>query len=349
MGKPPGLERAIFTGVRFGGGILLMTEKTRKIATIFGGSGFIGSQLTQDLARRGYSVRVAVRRPDLAGHVRMFGFPGQIQPVQANLRYPESVASAVRGSDVVINLVGILFEKGKQRFRAVQTQGAKAVAEAARDAGVPTLIHMSAIGADTQSPSAYQRAKALGEDEVFKAFPKAIVIRPSLVFGAEDGFFNLFGFIARMSPIMPLIGRDTKFQPVYVADVAEAIALASQGAVKTGKVYELGGPEIVTMEQVIERVLEQTRRKRVVLPLPEFVAKPVASVLSLLRRPLLTPDQVIQLGIDNVVSPEAIKQKRTLEAFGIAPTTMDAILPTYMWRFRKHGEFDRHINPLVNG
>lgn len=326
-----------------------MTEKTRKIATIFGGSGFIGTRLTQDLARRGYSVRVAVRRPDLAGHVRMFGFPGQIQPVQANLRYPDSVAAAVRGSDVVINLVGILFEKGKQRFRAVQTLGAKAVAEAARDAGVPTLVHMSALGADPQSPSAYQRAKALGEDEVLKAFPKAVIMRPSLVFGPEDGFFNLFGFLARMSPIMPLIGRDTKFQPIYVADVAQAIALAAQGAVKTGKIYELGGPEVVTMEQVIERVLEQTRRQRLVLPMPEFIAKPVASVLSILPNPLLTPDQVIQLGIDNVVSPEAIKQKRTLEAFGIAPTTMDAILPTYMWRFRKHGEFDRHINPLVDG
>lgn len=326
-----------------------MTEKTRKIATIFGGSGFIGTRLTQDLARRGYSIRVAVRRPDLAGHVRMFGFPGQVQPVQANLRYPESVAAAVRGSDVVINLVGILFEKGKQRFRAVQTLGARAVAEAARDAGVSTLVHMSALGADSQSPSAYQRAKALGEDEVLKAFPKAVIIRPSLVFGPEDGFFNLFGFLSRMSPIMPLIGRDTKFQPVYVGDVALAIALAAEGAVKTGKAYELGGPEVITMEQVIERVLEQTRRKRMVLPLPEFLAKSIASVLSILPEPLLTPDQVVQLGIDNVVSPEAIKQKRTLEAFGITPTTVDAILPTYMWRFRKHGEFDRHINPLVGG
>ena len=184
---------------------------------------------------------------------------------------------------------------------------------------------------------------------MLKAFPKAVIMRPSLVFGPEDGFFNLFGFLARMSPIMPLIGRDTKFQPVYVADVAQAIALAAQGAVKTGKIYELGGPEVVTMEQVIERVLEQTRRQRLVLPMPEFIAKPVASVLSILPNPLLTPDQVIQLGIDNIVSPEAIKQKRTLEAFGIAPTTMDAILPTYMWRFRKHGEFDRHINPLVDG
>lgn len=324
-----------------------MTVKTRKLATIFGGSGFIGTQLTQELARRGYSVRVAVRRPDLAGDVRMFGFPGQIQPIQANLRYPDSVAAAVRGADVVINLVGILFEKGKQRFSSVQTQGAKTVAEAARAAGVERLVHMSAIGANTQSPSAYARAKALGEAEVLKAFPSAVIIRPSLVFGQHDGFFNMFGTLARMSPIMPVIGGKTRFQPVYVGDVAEAIAKAADGEAKPGKVYELGGPEILTMDEIIDRVLEETRRKRFKLPMPFGLAKPLASAMSILPKPMLTPDQVVQLGVDNVVSDEAIKQKRTLEAFAIAPTTLDAVLPTYMWRFRKHGEFDRHTNPLA--
>ncbi|SDG24482.1 complex I NDUFA9 subunit family protein [Pelagibacterium luteolum] len=324
-----------------------MTVKTRKLATIFGGSGFVGTQLTQELARRGYSVRVAVRRPDLAGDVRMFGFPGQIQPIQANLRYPESVAAAVRGADVVINLVGILFEKGKQRFSAVQTQGAKTVAEAARAAGVERLVHMSAIGADPQSPSAYARAKALGEAEVKKAFPSAIIIRPSLIFGQHDGFFNMFGTLARMSPVMPVIGGKTRFQPIYVGDVAEAIAKAVDGEVSPGKTYELGGPEILTMDEIIDRVLEETRRKRLKLPLPFALAKPLASVMSILPKPMLTPDQVVQLGIDNVVSEEAKKQKRTLEAFAIAPTTLDAVLPTYMWRFRKHGEFDRHTNPLT--
>ena len=324
-----------------------MTEQTRKLVTIFGGSGFIGTQLTQDLARRGYSVRVAVRRPDLAGHVRMFGFPGQVQPVQANLRFPDSVAAAVRGADIVINLVGILYEKGRQRFNAVQAQGAKTVAEAARAAGAKRLIHVSALGADPESPSAYQRAKALGEAEVSKAFPQAIIIRPSLVFGPRDGFFNLFGFIARTFPVMPLIEGKTRFQPIYVGDLAEAIARAADGVVKTGKVYELGGPEIVTMEEVVERVLEETRRKRPILPLPGGLAKLAAGFASILPRPLLTPDQVVQLGIDNVVSEEARRQKRTLDAFDITPTTLDAVLATYMWRFRPHGEFDRHSNPLM--
>ncbi|WP_404400737.1 complex I NDUFA9 subunit family protein [Pelagibacterium halotolerans] len=322
-----------------------MDKRGGKLVTIFGGSGFIGTQLTQELARRGYRIRVAVRRPDLAGHVRMFGFPGQIQPVQANLRYPESVKAAVAGSDVVINLVGILFEKGKQRFRALQTQGAKYVAEAAKAAGAERLIHMSAIGADENSPSAYARSKALGEAEVFKAFPDAIVIRPSLVFGQDDGFFNLFGFIARTFPIMPLIHGDTRFQPVYVSDVARAYALAVEGAVKPGKIYELGGPDIETMREIIARVLEETRRKRPVLPVPAGLAKMGASVMSSLPKPLLTPDQVIQLGIDNVVSEEAVRQKRTFAAFGIEPTGMDAVLPGYMWRFRKHGEFDRFGMP----
>ena len=326
-----------------------MAEQGRKLVTIFGGSGFVGTQLTQDLARRGYAVRVAVRRPDLAGHVRMFGFPGQVQPIQANLRFPDSVAAAVRGADIVINLVGILFEKGAQRFSAVQTQGAKTVAELSRAAGVKTLIHMSALGAATDSPSAYQRAKARGEAEVFKAFPQAIVIRPSLVFGQDDGFFNLFGFLARAFPVMPLIGRNTRLQPVYVGNVAEAIARAADGMVKSGKVYELGGSEVITMEEVIERVLEQTQRKRPVLPLAPGIAKPLAGIMGLLPKPLLTPDQVVQLGIDNVVSDDARRQKRTLEAFGLTPTTLDAVLPTYMWRFRRNGEFDRHANPLVNG
>ena len=326
-----------------------MTTKTRKLATIFGGSGFIGTQLTQELARRGYSVRVAVRRPDLAGHVRMFGFPGQIQPIQANLRYPQSVAAAVEGADVVINLVGILFEKGKQRFAAVQTQGAKTVAEAAKAAGVKRLVHMSAIGANPESPSAYARAKALGEVEVQKAFPDAIIIRPSLVFGQEDGFFTMFGMLARMSPFMPVIGGKTRYQPVYVGDVADAMAKAADGEVKPGKIYELGGPEVLSMDAIIDRVLEETRRKRVKLPLAFGIAKPLSALMSVLPKPLLTPDQVVQLGVDNVVSDEARRQKRTLEAFAITPTTLDAILPGYMWRFRKHGEFDRHTNPLVGG
>lgn len=318
-------------------------SETGKLVTVFGGSGFVGTQLVQELARRGYSVRVAVRRPDLAGHVRMYGFPGQVQPVQANLRYPQSVVAAARGSSVVINLVGILFEKGRQKFRAVQVMGAKNVAEAAKAVGAERLIHMSAIGADTGSPSAYARSKAAGEAEVLKAFPGAIIVRPSLIFGQDDNFFNLFGTLARMSPVLPVIHGETKFQPVHVGNVAEAIANLAQGAGKPGTVYELGGPEVVTMREILERVNAETLRNRPLVPLPAGIAKLMASLASILPRPLITPDQVVQLGIDNVVSQDAARAKRTLSALGVTPTTIDAVIPTYLWRFRKHGEFDRRI------
>lgn len=318
-------------------------SETGKLVTVFGGSGFVGTQLVQELARRGYSVRVAVRRPDLAGHVRMYGFPGQIQPVQANLRYPQSVLAAARGSSVVINLVGILFEKGRQKFRAVQAMGAKNVAEAAKAAGAERLIHMSAIGADAGSPSAYARSKAAGEAEALKAFPGAIIVRPSLIFGQDDNFFNLFGMLARMSPVLPVIHGETKFQPVHVGNVAEAIANLVQGAGKPGAVYEFGGPEVVTMREILERVNAETLRNRPLVALPAGMAKLMASLAAILPRPLLTSDQVVQLGIDNVVSQDAARAKRTLLALGVTPTTIDTVIPTYLWRFRKHGEFDRRI------
>ena len=318
-------------------------SETGKLVTVFGGSGFVGTQLVQELARRGYSVRVAVRRPDLAGHVRMYGFPGQIQPVQANLRYPDSVLAAARGSSIVINLVGILYEKGRQKFRAVQTMGAKNVAEAARAVGAERLIHMSAIGANANSPSAYARSKAAGEVEVLKAFPDAVIVRPSIIFGPDDNFFNLFGMLARISPVLPVIHGETKFEPIYVGDVAEAIANLAQGAGKPGNVYELGGPETVTMRTILERVNAQTLRNRPLVPLPAGIARFKASFLAILPRPFLTPDQVVQLGLDNLVSDDAVKARRTLAALGVTPTAIDAVIPTYLWRFRKHGEFDRRI------
>lgn len=318
-------------------------SETGKLVTVFGGSGFVGTQLVQELARRGYRIRVAVRRPDLAGHVRMYGFPGQVQPVQANLRYPESVVAAARGSSIVINLVGIAFETGRQRFRAVQTMGAKTVAEAAKAIGAERLIHMSAIGADANSPSAYARSKAAGEVEVQKAFPGAIIVRPSLMFGQDDCFFNLMGSISRISPVLPVVHGNTKFQPVFVGDVAQAIAKLADGAGTPGAVYELGGPEVETMRQLVERVNTQSLRKRMLLPMPVGLTSFGAAILSILPSPMLTPDQVTQLGLDNVVSDAAAKQNRTLLGFGIAPTTMDAVLPTYLWRFRKNGEFDRQV------
>lgn len=312
----------------------------RGLVTVFGGSGFIGTYLVQKLARAGYRVRVAVRRPDLAGHVRPLGAVGQVQPIQANLRYPDSVRRAVEGADIVVNLTGVLAEAGKQKFRAVHTMGAKTVAEAAAQAGVSTLVHMSALGADKEAASAYARSKALGEEEVMKAFPKAVIVRPSIVFGPDDGFFNLFGTMARLSPVLPLIGGDTKFQPVYVGDVAEALFRAATGQVKTGQTYELGGPETETMKQLLQRLLKVIGRKRILLPIPFGLASLMGSVLGLLPWKILTRDQVTQLQSDNVVSSQAVRQKRDIDAFGIEPAAMDAILPTYLWRFRKHGQFE---------
>ena len=310
------------------------------LVTIFGGSGFLGNHVTQAVARLGYRVRVAVRRPDLAGEVRMFGTQGQVQPVQANVRNRESVFRAVHGADIVINLSGILHESGRQRFMAVHAMGAKHVAEAAAAAGATTLIHMSALGADAESQSAYARSKAMGEQEVLKAFPKAVIVRPSLVFGRDDGFFNLFGTIAHLSPVVPVIGGKSRFQPVYVGDVAEAIAAAVAGAAKPGTIYELGGPEIETMRELLERILAESGRRRVLLPIPNGLAKFTGSIAQLMPWKLFSADQAVLLQQDNIVSEEATKQKRTLAGLGIAATAMDVVLPTYLWRFRKHGQFD---------
>lgn len=318
-----------------------MANARAKIVTIFGGSGFVGTQIVQELARKGYRIRVAVRRPDLAGAVMPLGTVGQIQPIQANVRNMASVERAVAGADIVINLVGILFESGKQRYNAVHSEGAKNVAQAATAAGVEALVHMSALGADKESESASAQSKALGEEAVLKAYPKAVIIRPSIIFGSGDGFFNLFAALARLFPILPLIGGKSRFQPIYVGDVAEAFTIAAEGGVKTARIYELGGAEIETMRQLMERMLREAGRSNMLVPVPIFLAKMKAAVLQIWPARLLTVDQVVQLGADNVVSDAAIKQKRTLAAFGIEPIRMSAILPTYLWRFRRRGQFDK--------
>ena len=315
---------------------------SNSLVTVFGGSGFVGTQIVQALARQGYRVRVAVRRPDLAGHVRPLGAVGQVMPIQANIRNLASVQRAVKGADAVINLVGIGYESGRQRFRAVHAMGARNVAQAAREAGVGTLVHMSAIGADAQSASGYARSKALGETEVLAAFPSAVIIRPSIIFGKGDGFFNLLGSLARMLPVLPLFGGKTRFQPIYVGDVAEAFVAAVGGRVETGRIYELGGPEVATHRDLVERVLRDTQRSNPVLPLPAAVGKLLAFPFALLPfKPLVTADQVDLLQVDNVVSAEATAEHRTLGAFSVTPTPMDAVLPTYLWRFMKNGQFDR--------
>ncbi len=310
-----------------------------KLITVYGGSGFLGRHVIRALCKRGYRIRVAVRRPELTGHLQPLGRVGQIHAVQANLRYPGSVEAAARGANVVINLVGILFERGRQRFDAVQAAGAELVALAASAYGA-RLVHVSAIGADENSASAYARSKGMGEKLVFAAKPSATVVRPSIVFGPEDDFFNRFASLARFVPALPLIGGGhTRFQPVYVGDVAAAVVEAVEGRAKDGAIYELGGPEVKTFKDVLQYVLQVTGRNRLLLPLPFALAEVQAWFLQLLPKPLLTVDQVELLKTDNVVSDAAKREGRTLEALGIAPTAIEAIAPTYLWRFRKTGQF----------
>jgi uncharacterized protein YbjT (DUF2867 family) len=312
-----------------------------RLVTIYGGSGFVGRHLVRALAKRGWRIRVAVRRPDLAGHLQPLGVVGQVHAVQANLRYPDSVARAAVGSNAIVNLVGILYQSGAQRFDAVQAEGASAVAQAAKAEGA-RLIQMSALGADADSDSNYARTKALGEQAAFSAKRDAVVFRPSVVFGPEDDLFNRFASLARMSPVLPLIGGgETKFQPVFVGDVAEAIAKAVEGEVHGGDVYELGGPEVIDFKELLEITLEQIGRKRLLVSLPFAVAKVQAFFMEFMPKPMLTRDQVRLLQHDNIVSPEAIHAGRTLEGLGISPTAMRAILPSYLWRFRKAGQFTK--------
>lgn len=320
-----------------------MTEilQTPKLVTVFGGSGFLGRHVVQALARRGYRVRVASRRPHLAGHLQPLGNVGQIQPIQANLRVRWSVDRAVQGADHVVNLVGILYESGRQKFSAVQDSGARAVAEAARSAGAG-LTHVSALGADIKGEAAYAKTKASGEIAVLETVPGAVIYRPSIMFGPEDGFFNRFANMARFSPVLPLIGGgETKFQPVYVGDVAEAIARSVDGQVKGGTIYELGGPRIMSFRQCMEQMLETIGRKRLLVPVPWWLAYMKASFLGLLPKPLLTSDQVTLLKTDNIVSAEAEAERRTLAALGIQGRSTAAILPTYLWRYRPAGQFSQ--------
>jgi len=312
-----------------------------ELITIFGGSGFVGTQVVQLLARAGYRIRVAVRRPDLAGHVKPLGGVGQVAPIQANVRNKDSVAAAVRGASIVINLAAIGIEKGKQRFRAINVMGARNVAEAAKAAGVKTLVQMSVLGADESSRSLFARSRAMGEAQVRAIFPGAVIFRPSIIFGVGDDFFNTLGQIARMLPIVPLFGGRTKFQPVYVGDVAAALAQAATGNAKAGTTYELGGPDVLTHRELVQRVLADTNRRNPIVPLPAGLGTLLAIPMSLMPKPLLTSDRVTLLGIDNIVSQAATDEGRTLGAFDVVPRPLEAVLPSYLWRFSANGQFDR--------
>jgi uncharacterized protein YbjT (DUF2867 family) len=320
-----------------------MASNLDTLVTVFGGSGFIGRNVVRALAKRDYRIRVAVRRPELAGHLQPLGKVGQIHAVQANLRYPASIEAAMRDSHAAINLVGILAESGTQTFDAVQSRGAGAVAKAAVAVGA-RMVQVSAIGADDNSPSRYARAKAAGEKAVLSAVPAATILRPSVVFGPEDQFTNRFASLAWVSPVLPLIGGGlTKLQPVYVGDVATAVADAVDGKTKPGATYELGGPEVLTMREIIEIILAIIERRRMLVSLPFGLAKLQALLLQFAPGPLkLTPDQVALLRSDNVVSDRAKAAGLTLEGLGIAPDSLEAIAPQYLWRFRKSGQFSHN-------
>jgi NADH dehydrogenase len=320
-----------------------MASNLDTLVTVFGGSGFLGRSVVRALCKRDYRIRVAVRRPELAGHLQPLGKVGQIHAVQANVRYPASVEAAMRDSSVAINLVGILAEGGAQTFDAVQGEGAGAVAKAAAAVGAQ-VVHVSAIGADEQSASQYARAKAAGEKAVLSAVPSATIFRPSVIFGSDDQFTNRFAALARISPVLPLIGGGkTRMQPVFVGDVATAIAEAVDGKAKRGATYEVGGPEVLTFREILQTILDITGRHRMLVPLPFGLARFQAMFLQFAPGALkLTPDQVTLLQSDNVVSEAARAAGLTLEGLGIRPDSLEAIAPEYLWRFRAAGQFQRN-------
>ena len=318
----------------------MLVQPSDRLITIIGGSGFVGRHIVRALARRGYRIRVACRRPDLAGHLQPLGNTGQIMAVQANVRYPASLAAACEGAHAVINLTGILHSAGAQSFDAVHVFGAEASAKAARGARARLFIQMSAIGADANSRSAYARSKAEGEARARANFPGAIVLRPSIVFGPEDSFFNRFADLARFSPFLPLIGGgETRFQPVFAGDVGEAVARLVDAGEADGKTYELGGPETFSFRQLMQFTLDTINRSRLLLPLPWSIAKVQAAILGVLPKPLLTLDQVEMLRHDNVVGEEARREQRTLEGLGLTPQGIEGIVPGYLYRYRKAGQF----------
>ena len=311
------------------------------LVTVFGGSGFLGMQVTRALAKRGYRVRVACRRTNLAYRAPLMGEVGQIQIVQANVRMPASVERALEGADACVNLVGVLFEQGRQRFQSLHAQGARNIAEAAKARGIKTLVQVSAIGADPDSPAKYARSKAEGEAAARQAMPTTTVVRPSIVFGQDDDFFNRFGALAAVAPALPLPGGGhTRFQPVFVNDVAAAIAACVSDPATRGKTYELGGPAVLSFKALMQLVLTQTCRERVLVPLPWPLARAIGTAGDVVAAmlpiaPPLTSDQVELLRSDNVVSGTL----PGLAELGVEPTAVEAVVPTYLYRYRKGGQF----------
>ncbi|WP_411889664.1 complex I NDUFA9 subunit family protein [Yoonia sp. SDW83-1] len=313
-----------------------------KLVTIFGGSGFVGRYVARRMAKEGWRVRVAVRSTNEAMFVRPYGVVGQVEPVFCNIRDDASVAAVTEGADAVVNCVGVLDERGKNTFAAVQAEGAERIARIAASLGVGRMVHISAIGADAAAASQYAKTKAAGEDGVKAHLPDAVILRPSIVFGPEDQFFNRFASMSRFGPILPVVGADTRFQPVYVDDVAAAAVKGVLGQAAPG-VYELGGPDVHSFRELMQMMLQIVHRRRLILNIPFWAARVMAFGFGIVRvlslgiiKPPITKDQVLNLAVDNVVADDA----RGFDALGIKPTAMEAILPDYLWRFRPSGQFD---------
>ncbi len=343
MSGPENIEKlmAFATSVRRWPKLLERHEMTQKLVTVFGGSGFVGRHVVRALAREGYRVRVAVRRPHLAHELPLMGEVGQIQIVQANLRYEASVREAIRGADAVVNLVGLLSEWGKQKFASVHVEGAKAIAHAAKDEGVDHLINLSAIGANEESRSKYAASKGKAEAVVRALYPDATILRPSIIFGPEDHFFNKFAALVRMTPIVPVVAGDTKFQPIFVGDVAKSVVACLKSEAFKGRTFELGGQRVMTMREVYDFIIDVTMRVRIVVPWPKWIAKINAFFFGLLPNPVLTIDQVRLLGEDNVVGSTGDDMIGSIEDLGIDPlVAVEIEVPTYLYRFRKYGQFE---------
>ena len=312
-----------------------------ELITVFGGSGFVGRHVVRALAKAGYRVRVATRRPHLAQDLRVMGVVGQVQLVQANIRVKSSVERAVEGASGVINLVGVLAEGGRQNFSSLHAMGAEAIAKAAAAAGIERMIQVSAIGASAESASRYAQSKAAGEAAVMAAIPTATALRPSIIFGTDDGFFNMFGSMARFAPALPLFGGgQSRFQPVFAGDVASAVLAAFEDKAARGQTYELGGPGVYSFKELMQFILNETDRPRFLVPLPYSIGTVMGMAFEMLAilpfvQPMLTRDQMIQLQSDNVVSDGA----KGLADLGITPETVEAIVPGYIARYRRHGQF----------
>ncbi|MBS4009129.1 MAG: complex I NDUFA9 subunit family protein [Roseovarius sp.] len=312
-----------------------------KLVTIYGGSGFVGRYIARRMAQAGWRVRVAVRRPNEAMHVKPYGVVGQVEPVFCNIRDDASVRAVMQGADAVVNCVGTFDRKGKNSFDAVQDKGATRIARIAAEEGVAHLVHLSAIGADATSDSHYARSKAAGEAGILKHFPNAVILRPSVIFGPEDQFFNRFAGMTRFGPVLPVVGADTRFQPVYVDDVAQAAVMGAMGRAAPG-IYELGGPEAISFRGLMQQMLQVIRRRRLIANIPFGVAALMAGAMELVQTvtlglvpPQITRDQVRSLRRDNVVGDGA----KGLDALGITPVAVGAVLPDYLWRFRPAGQY----------